>query len=119
MLETMWSTFPAMNAHANFLQHATGWLEGGLTVNKEKIMIDIENLAMLQKYLEPVQINGDTLALEYIAKVGAGGHHFETAHTQARYSTEYYSPILGDRQNHGDMGEGRGARYGGACQQSL
>jgi len=100
MLETMWSTFPAMNAHANFLQHATGWLEGGLTVNKEKIMIDIENLAMLQKYLEPVQINADTLALEYIAKVGAGGHHFETAHTQARYSTEYYSPILGDRQNH-------------------
>ena len=32
--------------------------------------------------------------------MGAGGHHFETAHTQARYSTEYYSPILGDRQNH-------------------
>ncbi len=29
-----------------------------------------------------------------------GGHHFGTAHTQARFSTECYQPFLADRQNY-------------------
>jgi trimethylamine--corrinoid protein Co-methyltransferase len=32
--------------------------------------------------------------------VGPGGHHFGTAHTQARYSTEFYDSILADRQGY-------------------
>ncbi|MGB0386913.1 MAG: trimethylamine methyltransferase family protein [Ardenticatenaceae bacterium] len=47
-----------------------------------------------------MEISDDTLALDMIAEVGPGGHHFGTSHTQARYQTEFYPQFLGDRQNY-------------------
>jgi trimethylamine--corrinoid protein Co-methyltransferase len=98
--ETMWTLWPAVLAHTNFIMHAVGWLDGGLTVSYEKIMMDMENLAMFQHFLAGLEISPETLALEMIAQVPPGGHHFGTAHTQARYATEFYASILADRQNY-------------------
>ncbi len=98
--ETMWAIWPAVLAHSNFIMHAVGWLEGGLTVSYEKMMIDMENLAMFQHFFRDVEISDETLALDMIAEVGPGGHHLGTAHTQARFKTEYYTSFLADRQNH-------------------
>ncbi len=97
--ETMWTTWPALMAHTNMLMHAVGWLEGGLTVSFEKIMIDMENLAMFQHFFAGLEISKATLALDMIEAVPPGGHHFGTSHTQDRYATEFYSSILADRQN--------------------
>jgi trimethylamine--corrinoid protein Co-methyltransferase len=98
--ETMWTTWPAILAHTNFVMHAVGWLDGGLTVSYEKIIIDMENLAMFQHFLAGLEISAETLALDMIAAVPPGGHHFGTSHTQARYATEFYPIFLGDRQNY-------------------
>lgn len=98
--ETMWTIWPAVMAHTNFVMHSVGWLEGGLTVSYEKIIIDMENLAMFSHFFQGVEISDETLALDMIAQVGPGGHHFGTPHTQARYSTEFYPEFLGDRQNY-------------------
>jgi trimethylamine---corrinoid protein Co-methyltransferase len=95
--ETMWTIWPAVMAHTNLVMHAVGWLEGGLTVSYEKIMIDLENLAMFAHFLKGFDVNDDTLALDMIAAVGASGHHFGTPHTQARFSTEFYETSLADR----------------------
>ena len=97
--ETLWTLWPAVLARTNFIMHAVGWLDGGLTVSYEKMMIDMENLAMFQHFLGGLEINDETLALDMIAAVPPGGHHFGTAHTQARYATEFYPQFLGDRQN--------------------
>jgi trimethylamine--corrinoid protein Co-methyltransferase len=98
--ETMWTLWPAVMSHTNIVVHAAGWLDGGLTTSYEKFILDMEMLAMFQHFLESFQINGETLALDMIAEVGPGGHHFGTSHTQARYSTEFYeSFVVGDRQN--------------------
>jgi trimethylamine--corrinoid protein Co-methyltransferase len=97
--ETMWTLWPAVMAHTNFIMHAVGWLDGGLTVSYEKIIIDTENLAMFQTFLGGLAINEETLALDMIHQVPPGGHHFGTAHTQARYSTEFHPTFLADRQN--------------------
>lgn len=43
------------------------------------------------------EISDDTLALPYIAQVGPGGHHFDTEHTLARYSTAFYDPLVSSR----------------------
>lgn len=96
--ETAWTIWPAVLAHTNFIMHAVGWLEGGLTVSYEKIMLDLESLAMFQHFLAGFEISDETLALDMMAEVGPGGHHFGTAHTQARFSTEFYQPFLADRQ---------------------
>jgi trimethylamine--corrinoid protein Co-methyltransferase len=98
--ETMWAAWPAVLAHSNFIMHAVGWLEGGLTVSYEKMIIDMESLAMFQHFFQEVEISDETLALDMIAEVGPGGHHLGTSHTQARYQTEFYQPILADRQNY-------------------
>lgn len=95
--ETMWTLWPAIHSHTNFIFHAVGWLEAGLTVSYEKFVIDLELLAMFQHYLAGFKINDDTLALDMIARVGPGGHHFGTPHTQARFSDEFYEPFLSDR----------------------
>jgi trimethylamine--corrinoid protein Co-methyltransferase len=98
--ETMWTTWPAILARTNIVMHAVGWLEGGLTVSYEKIIIDMENLAMFQHFLAGLEISPATLALDMIATVPPGGHHFGTPHTQERYATEFYPVFLADRQNY-------------------
>lgn len=97
--ETMWATWPAVLSHANFIQHSVGWLEGGLTVSYEKMIIDMESLGMFQHFFQEVEVSDETLALDMIAQVGPGGHHLGTPHTQARFRTEFYRPIVADRQN--------------------
>jgi len=96
----MWTTWPAILARTNIVMHAVGWLEGGLTVSYEKIIIDMENLAMFQHFLAGLEISPATLALDMIATVPPGGHHFGTPHTQERYATEFYPVFLADRQNY-------------------
>ena len=106
--ETMWASWPAILGHTNFLMHAVGWLEGGLTVSYEKMILDIENLAMFQHFLQDVEISEETLALEMIREVGPGGHHLGTSHTQARFRSEFYQPLVGTRQNYESWQESGG-----------
>jgi trimethylamine--corrinoid protein Co-methyltransferase len=98
--ETLWSLWPAVLGHANLVMHAAGWLEGGLTVSLEKFVIDLENLAMFAHFLQGFAVDEAALALASIAAVGPGGHHFGTAHTQARFRTEHYQSVLADRQGY-------------------
>jgi trimethylamine--corrinoid protein Co-methyltransferase len=95
--ETMWTIWPAVLAHTNFVHHAAGWLESGLTVSYEKFIIDAEGLAMFHHFLDGFSLEDEDLALDMIAEVGPGGHHFGTPHTQERFDTEFYQPFLSDR----------------------
>jgi len=97
--ESEMSLWGAMMGHANLINHAAGWLEGGLTASFEKLIVDAEMLQMMTEWLKPIVVNDDELALDTIAEVPPGGHHFGTAHTLARYETAFYAPILSDRQN--------------------
>lgn len=97
--ESQMSVWSSMLAHANLLNHAAGWLEGGLTASFEKLIVDAEMLQMMVEMLRPITLNDDEFALDAIAEVPPGGHHFGTAHTLARYETAFYQPLLSDRQN--------------------
>jgi trimethylamine--corrinoid protein Co-methyltransferase len=99
--ETQMCLWPTVMSHTNYIMHAAGWLEGGLVASFEKLLIDVEGLAMMQHLFGGVEISAETLALDSIAEVGPGGHHFGTAHTLAHYQTEFYRPLLSDRQNLG------------------
>ena len=45
-------------------------------------------------------VDDDSLALDAIAEVGPGGHFFGTAHTQARFRSEFYRPLISDWRNY-------------------
>ena len=84
---------------ADLINHAAGWLEGGLTASFEKLIIDAEMLQMMAEYLRPIETSDDELALDAITEVDPGGHHFGTAHTLQRYESAFYEPLLSSRDN--------------------
>jgi trimethylamine--corrinoid protein Co-methyltransferase len=96
--ESLWTLWPAVLAHTNLVMHAAGWVDGGLTVSYEKFVIDLENLAMFRHFLEGFPVDPAAFALEAIAEVGPGGHHFGTTHTQERFRDAFYATSLADRQ---------------------
>jgi len=97
--ESAMSLWGAIMGGANLVNHAAGWLEGGLTASFEKLIIDAEMLQMMAEYLQPIVIDDDSLGLEAIAAVGPGGHFFGSPHTMQRYETAFYSPLVSDWRN--------------------
>ena len=97
--ESAMSLWGAVLGGANLVNHAAGWLEGGLTASFEKLIIDAEMLQMIAEYLQPIVVDEDSLALEAIAHVGHGGHFFGSPHTMERYETAFYSPLVSDWRN--------------------
>ncbi len=104
--ESEMSLWGAIMGGANLLYHAAGWLEGGLTAGFEKLIVDAEMLQMMAEFLHPIPVNDDELALDAIAQVDPGGHHFGTPHTLARYETAFYIPMVSSRQNFESWQEG-------------
>ena len=97
--ESVFSLWGAIQGGGNFMLHGAGWLEGGLRCSYEKTILDVDLLQMVAEFLAPLDLSEDALAIEAIRDVGPGGHFFGTAHTQARYKTAFYSPILSDWRN--------------------
>jgi trimethylamine--corrinoid protein Co-methyltransferase len=97
--ESVFSLWGAMSGGCNLLKHGAGWLEGGLCASFEKFVLDVDLLQMVAEFLKPVLINDSELALDTIAEVGPGGHFFGTQHTQERYKTAFYAPLISDWRN--------------------
>lgn len=97
--ESVFSLWGAIQGGANFLLHGAGWLEGGLRCSYEKTILDIDLLQMVSEFLTPLDLSEEALAVDAIRDVGPGGHFFGTQHTQDRYKTAFYSPIISDWRN--------------------
>ena len=97
--ESVWALWGAVMGGADLIFHAAGWMEGGLHASYAKMVMDADLLNMVSTFLAPVSTSVDDLALEAIANVAPSGHYFAEAHTQARYSTEFYSPMVSDWRN--------------------
>ncbi len=97
--ETAFSLQAAILSHSHLVNHAAGWLEGGLSASLEKIIVDAELLRNWAEMLKPVSFDDDDLAVEAIKAVAVGGHFFGEPHTLARYQTAFYRPLLSDWSN--------------------
>lgn len=105
---SLWST---IMGGVHLIEHAAGWLEGGLTASFEKLILDAEMLQMMRSFLDPLAIDEDTIAVGTIQEVGPGGHFFGTGHTLARFENAFYEPMLSDWRNFENWQES-GARTG-------
>jgi trimethylamine--corrinoid protein Co-methyltransferase len=97
--ESQMSLWASVLAHANFVHHGLGWLEGGLCASFEKFVIDAEMLQGMAEVLRPVSVSAADLAVDAIEAVGPGGHFFGSPHTMERYETAFYQPMLSDWRN--------------------
>lgn len=98
--ESVFSLWGCVQGGGNFIKHGAGWLEGGLRCSYEKMILDIDLLQMVAEFLTPLDMSEDALAIEAIRSVGPGGHFFGAEHTQARYKSAFYAPVLSDWRNY-------------------
>ncbi len=89
-----------MLAGANFVLHSAGWLEGGLCVGFEKLIMDADRLGSYQKILgQGLDTSDEAMARDAYEEVPAGGHFLGSAHTMRNYSTAFYEPELSNSEN--------------------
>jgi trimethylamine--corrinoid protein Co-methyltransferase len=109
--ESMMSLWGAIMGGVNLIEHAAGWMEGGLTASFEKLILDAELLQNMREFLKPIQVDEAEMGVEAIAEVGPGGHFFGVGHTLERFQTAFYEPMLSDWRNY-QTWENAGARTG-------
>jgi trimethylamine--corrinoid protein Co-methyltransferase len=87
-------------AGTNFVLHAAGWLEGGLSSGYDKFMMDIDQLGMQQKFCEGVDLSENGQAMDAIRQVGPGSHYLGCDHTQANFQTAFYRSSIADNNSY-------------------
>ncbi|PSC06925.1 methyltransferase [Alsobacter soli] len=98
--ESVFSLWGAIMGGVNLLMHGAGWMEGGLQASFEKMVLDADLLDMVAEFLRPVKVDPEELALSAMREVGPGGHFFGCAHTQSRYRTAFFAPMISDWRNY-------------------
>lgn len=88
---------PALMSGANWILHAAGWLEGGLTMGYEKFILDTNRLGMMARMLEGLALDENAFALDSYRQRNSHNEHFlGTAHTLANYSDVFYESTTAD-----------------------
>jgi trimethylamine--corrinoid protein Co-methyltransferase len=83
------------------LIHDVGYLASGMTASYEQMVICNEIINWIKRFVEPVEVNADTLALDLIDEIGADGQYLNTPHTSEHFRQDWYSRLF-NRQNIGD-----------------
>ncbi len=76
-----------------------GLLEDAKTLSLEKLVIDDELVSMIRRLADGIVVNDETIALDVIEKVGAGGMYLTEKHTMKHLREEQYFPKLIDRRS--------------------
>ncbi|MGL4310015.1 MAG: trimethylamine methyltransferase family protein [Paracoccaceae bacterium] len=94
--ETANSLNMGLLAGVNFMLHACGWLEGGLVSSYEKFVMDADQLGILHRLANGIDISENGQAMDAIREVGPGGHYLGCAHTQANFKQAFWRTELLD-----------------------
>lgn len=96
--ETANSLNMGLLAGVNFMLHACGWLEGGLVSSFEKFVMDADQLGVLHKIAQGIDMSENGQAMEALRYVGSGeaSHFLGTDHTQANFKTAFWRSDLLD-----------------------
>ncbi len=94
--ETANSLNAGLLSGVNFMLHAAGWLEGGLVASLEKFVMDADQLGILHKMAEGVDVSENGQAMDAMREVGPGGHYLGCAHTQANFKDAFWRTSLLD-----------------------
>ena len=86
----------AVLAGANFINHATGWLEGGLVTGYEKTIMDADLCGKIVDFCQGIDLSSEAQAMEAIAEVGPGAHFLSSKHTLANYEHAFYRSSVAD-----------------------
>lgn len=90
---------PTMLAGTNFVLHAAGWLEGGLAMGYEKLVLDVDQLGMWHAFSKGVDMSPNGQALEAFLTNEPGTHFLGHAHTLANFESAFYRSPVADNSS--------------------
>src|SRR6478609_9503461 len=83
----------------NFVLHAAGWLEGGLTVGYEKFILDADQCGMAAVFVKGVDLTENGQAIDAIRTNEPGQHYLGNAHTLANFEHAFYRSEIADNNS--------------------
>ena len=95
-LEALLSVLMAKFSGANLI-HDVGYMESGLTLSYEMIVLTDELVALTDHIMKGIEVDDDTLMLDELDRVGPGGHFMDTEQTLKRFR-DFWFPSLLDRK---------------------
>lgn len=98
VFESSISCLTALLSGTNLI-HDIGYIESGMTVSLEMLVINSEIVSSAKRLLEGVRLDSDHLALDVIEKVGPGGNFIAEEHTLDFFKKEHWEPELSNREN--------------------
>ncbi len=94
--EAAWGLMMSMFAGANLINHATGWLEGGLVTSFEKTILDHDLCGKVGRFFDGIDLSENAQAMEAIAATGPGSHFLGSEHTQSNFMSALFRPMAAD-----------------------
>jgi trimethylamine--corrinoid protein Co-methyltransferase len=94
--ESAATLIPTIMAGVNFVLHAAGWLEGGLSIGYEKFILDEDQLGMMAVFVNGVDLSDNGQALDAIRANPPGQHFLSSAHTLANFEHAFYRSTTAD-----------------------
>jgi trimethylamine--corrinoid protein Co-methyltransferase len=81
------------------LIHDVGYLESGKCYSLEQLVICDEIINYIKRFMQGLEVNDETLALDLIHEMGQSGQFLGAKHTRAHFKEDWY-PELFDRDNY-------------------
>jgi trimethylamine---corrinoid protein Co-methyltransferase len=100
---------PTMLAGVNFVLHAAGWLEGGLSMGYEKFVLDEDQLGMWHSFVRGVDLSENGQAMDAFLTNEPGTHFLGHPHTLANFEQAFYRSPTSDNSSF-EQWESEGAK---------
>lgn len=97
--ESAQTLLPTLQAGTNFVLHAAGWIEGGLSASYEKFVMDFDQLGAMHVLAKGMDLSENAQAMGAFHEVGPGGHFLGCQHTQANFESAFYRSSLADNNS--------------------
>jgi trimethylamine--corrinoid protein Co-methyltransferase len=80
----------------NFALHSAGWMEGGLVADYAKLILDADQLTMIPKLVDGIDVSEQAQAMDALRETGPGQHFLGSAHTQANFEDAFWRSEMAD-----------------------
>ena len=90
---------PTILGGVNFVLHAAGWLEGGLSMGYEKFVLDLDQCGAMHELAKGMDLSPNGQAIDAILANEPGTHFLGTAHTLANFETAFYRSNTADNNS--------------------
>ena len=97
--EATFGLIMAVLAGANFINHATGWLEGGLVTGFEKTIMDADICGKMIDFAGGVDLSVEAQAMEAVFEVGPGAHFLSSRHTLSNFESAFFRAAVADNNS--------------------